>query len=81
MYNLIKKILVNISEIIYYLVPFRFQSNKLENKLKNNMIEETFLNFKEDFKKSVLFSDLWKIRDHAIKTSLLNDKDKQERDY
>tara|TARA_B100000780_G_scaffold214206_1_gene153741 strand:+ start:66 stop:788 length:723 start_codon:yes stop_codon:yes gene_type:complete len=76
MYNLIKKILVNISEIIYYLVPFRFQSNKLENKLKNNMIEETFLNFKEDFKKSVLFSDLWKIRDHAIKTSLLNDKDK-----
>ena len=59
MYNLIKKILVKISEIIYYLVPFQFQSNKLENKLKNNMIDETFLNFNEDFKKSVLFTDMW----------------------
>lgn len=77
MYKLIKKILVKISEIFYYLVPFQFQPYKLENVLKNNMIEETFKHFKDDFKKSVLFSNMWKIRRHAITTALLNDKDKK----
>ena len=41
------------------------------------MIEKTFKHFKDDFKKSVLFSNMWKIRRHAITTALLNDKDKK----
>tara|TARA_B110000027_G_C16119247_1_gene301847 strand:- start:137 stop:859 length:723 start_codon:yes stop_codon:yes gene_type:complete len=76
MKSLLKNILIFISKAIYQLIPYQFKSNNLENKLKSNLIEETFSNFKEDFKKSVLFQDLWKMREHAIKTSLLNDKDK-----
>jgi hypothetical protein len=76
MKSFLKNILIFISKAIYYLTPYQFKPNNLENKLKSNLIEETFSNFKEDFKKSVLFQDLWKMREHAIKTSLLNDKDK-----
>ena len=46
--------------------------------MENNLAEETFKTFKDDFKKSVLFYDTTQeIREYAIKTSLLNDKNNE----
>ena len=72
-----KSILIKISRIIYWIIPVEFRvepKDKLEKKLNDNLIEETFQHFKEDFKKSVIFNDTWKTREYAIKNSLLNDK-------
>ena len=69
----IKNLLITISRLINLLIPFEFKTPSLENKLKENLINETFNEFKDHFKKSVLFNNVWKIREYAIKTSLLND--------
>ncbi len=47
---------------------------KLKSKLENNLVDETYNHFKEHFEKSVLFEDVFEIREYAIKSSLLNDK-------
>ena len=80
MKNIIKKILNKISRIIFWTTPFEFREMskentnyvKLEAKIADNLAEETFKNFKEHLKKSMLFKDIWKIRDYAIKNSLQN---------
>lgn len=65
------------NRIKVFLIPTELQKkSKLENKIDENLVEETFQNFKEHFKKSVLFKDISQIREYAIKTSLLNDKQK-----
>ena len=50
---------------------------KLKEKLDNNLADETYSHFKKYFEKSVLFEDVLKIREYAIKSSLLNDKNKE----
>ena len=50
---------------------------KLKAKLENNLVDETYIHFKEHFEKSVLFEDVLKIREYAIKSSLSNDKDNE----
>jgi len=70
-----------ISRVIYWITPAetRVKSHiALQNKLNDNLCDETFNNFKEHLKKSILFEDKkWKIREYAIKTALPNDKDKE----
>lgn len=78
--RLIIKILLKISRVIFFIVPREFtrRSNyHLHQKLQSDLIEETLVNFKAHFKKSILFDDAWKVREYAIKTSLLNDKNKE----
>ena len=68
-----------ISRIIFLIIPdeFKNQNSELEKKLKDNLIEETFNLFREQFKKSILLYDVKKIREYAIKKSLSNDKNKE----
>lgn len=62
---------------INFIIPVEFnQKSRLELKLEENLVEETFNHFKEHFKKSVIFDDVLKIREYSITTSLLNDKSK-----
>ena len=79
-----KKILIfilrKISRIIFWITPSEFntpQKNRLEIKLDENLGEETFNHFKEHIKKSVVINDNLKIREYAIKTALINDKNKE----
>ena len=68
-----------ISRVIFWIIPdeFKNQNSELEKKLKDNLIEETFYLFKEQFKKSILLIDVKKTREYAIKRSLSNDKNKE----
>ncbi len=62
---------------INFIIPVEFnQKSRLELKLEENLVEETFNHFKEHFKKSIIFDDVLKIREYSITTSLLNDKSK-----
>ena len=83
--NIIKFILKRLSRFIYliykiidFTIPKELKSkSKLKLKLENNLTDETFNHFKEHFKKSVIFNDRWKIREYAIQSSILNDKNKE----
>ena len=49
----IKSILVKISRLIYLMIPLEYKSNlTLQTKINDNLVEETFNNFKEHFKKA-----------------------------
>lgn len=52
-------------------------NSQLKIRLEDNLVDETIDSFQEHFKNSVLFYDEWSIREHAIKTSLSNDKNKE----
>ena len=77
--KLIEKISLIISRVIFSFIPeeFKNRDHELDQKLRSDLIEETLVNFKAHFKKSMLFYDEWKLREYAIKTSLLNDKNKE----
>ena len=80
--NKISFILNKISRVIYLITPSEFRNiypkhYTLEQKLQDNLVDETFNCFKEHLKNSMLFKDNWKTREYAITTSLLNDKDKE----
>jgi len=81
MRKLVVFILNKISRIIFHIIPDEFKSlkpgKKLLLKLEDNFIDETFIHFLEHYKKSLLFVDPIKIREYAIQTSLLNDKNKE----
>ena len=77
-------ILKKISSVIYCLVPedYKVRPNrdlkkKLKLKFHQNLVDETFNHFKEHINNSLVFEDTWKIREYAIKTALLNDKNKE----
>lgn len=84
MKKFIKLFLIKISRFIYFIyrtinfiIPVEFnQKSRLELKLEENLVEETFNHFKGHFKKSIIFNDVLKIREYSITTSLLNDKSK-----
>ena len=85
MLKIFKSLLIKLSRIVFWLTPSELIDKtrrvSLTNKIHQNLVEETFKNFKENFKKSILFTgqskndDAWKLREHAIKTALSNDKD------
>jgi hypothetical protein len=85
MKTIIKFILNKISRIKYFLTPIEFRDKfKLMKRLEDDLLNNTIENFREHFKKSVLFSDTYwstnsivKIREYAIKKSLLNDEKKE----
>ncbi len=77
MRNKIKKLLRRISRVILLLIPIEYQKKNIQQKLNDNLVEETFDNFKDHFKKSLIYEDTWNIREYAIKTALSNDKDKE----
>jgi len=69
-----------ISRIIFWIIPKEFhppRESLIGKKLKEETSNETFNHFKEHFKKSLIFTDILKIREYAIKTSLLNDKNEE----
>ena len=80
MKKILRTLLIKISRIIYWITPSEFKevsNQKLDFKLKENLLNETFQNFKEHFKKSVLFYDFLQLRKYAISTALLNDKNQE----
>ncbi len=79
MKKIIKFILIKISRVIYWITPWEFILNKnkdLNSKMNDKLLNETFLNFEEHIKKSLVFLDGWELRENSIKTSLSYDKNK-----
>ena len=73
-------ILRQISRVIFLIIPQEFRPPKksiLDIKLIENLRDETFNHFKEHINQSIIFKNNWKIREYAIKTALLNDKNKE----
>jgi hypothetical protein len=73
MKKIIVFILTKISRIIFLIIPNEFHPPKqglIEKKLKDELINETFTHFKEQFKQSILFKKnkegLMAIREYAI---------------
>jgi hypothetical protein len=80
MKKIIKFILIKISRVIFWIIPNEFhppRSSKIKKKLNEELINETVNHFKEHIKKSIIFTNGLKIREYAIKTSLLNDKNQE----
>lgn len=84
MKRIIVFILTKISRIIYLIIPNEFHRPKqglMEKKLEEELSNEIFTHFKEQFKQSILFErnkeGLMAIREYAIQNSLLNDKHKE----
>ena len=80
----LKKIIIfllkKISSAIYLLIPEDFKKKPkklLKLKLQEDLVNETFNHFKEHLRNSLIFEDVKKIREYAIKTALLNDKKKE----
>ncbi len=84
----LSRVIYLVYRIIYYLIPIELRSklelklqsklkSKLQLKLEDNLVNEIIIHFSKHFKKSLLFDDKWKIREHAIQTSLLNDKNEE----
>lgn len=77
---LFSRLLFFIYKIYNYVIPSEFKSikkSKIRLRLEENLVEETFQNFKDSFKKSMLFSGSHLIRKYCISSSLLNDKNKE----
>jgi len=75
LFKKISNLVLNLYLIKHLITPLVLRKkNNLQIKLDQNLTDETFSNFKEHFKKSLLFDDRWKIREYAIKKSKLNDK-------
>ena len=82
---ILRKICGYFSRVIFWIIPYEFHPPKtgVPLKLDENLRDETFNHFKEHIKQSIIFTnnwdnwDNWKIREYAIKTALLNDKNKE----
>ena len=80
MKKFLRTVLVRLTRIIYNTIKDikKFERTEaLKNKLDKNLVDETFVNFKNDIKKSLLYGELEKVREYAIKTSLSNDKNNE----
>ena len=70
-----------ISRIIFLFIPSEFHPQKkislIQKKLNEEIASETFNHFKEQFKQSLIFEELRAIREYAIKSALLNDKNEE----
>lgn len=79
MKKIIKKILYTISRIFYFITPDEFKKKicltDIELRIQENLADETFKNFSENFKQSLLFNkDHWMIKEYSIKTAIENNK-------
>ena len=82
MKKVLKKILNYFSVIIFYLIPEVFRSrvtkSKLQEKLENHLTEETYNNFLEHFKKSLLLKSKIDLRKYSIEKAI---EDNDENEY
>lgn len=75
---MIKKLIIKIIRMISpKIITSNINTSTIGSKLRENLAEETFLNFKDPLKKSVLFNNKEKTREYAIKTALENDLNKE----
>ena len=85
----LKSVLFLLSRFIYWIVPQEFKdvsgkptiliNNKeitIDSIIKENSTKENYEHFKEIFKTTVLFRDVWEIRKYAIQNAISNDKQK-----
>ena len=79
MKKIIKFILTKISRIFYNIIPYELIPKKINlyAKIQDNLLNETLLHFEEHIKNSLIFFGIRKLRENAIKTSLLNDENKK----
>ena len=77
----LKKILNYFSVIIYYLIPTVFRNrvtkSKLQEKLENHLIEETYKNFLIHFKKSLLLKSKIDLRKYGIEKAIKYTSEKE----
>jgi hypothetical protein len=60
------------------MIPIEYKSKlTLQTRINDNLVEETFDNFKEHFKKSLIFDDTSEVREYAVKTAVSNDKNNE----
>ena len=75
------RLIYYVSRLIHYiniiLVLIAPKKSNLKLKLENELTEETYNFFKKYFEKSIILYDKKKIREYAIKSSLLNDRSKE----
>ena len=92
MKKIIVLFLKKISRLIYfiylrlnYVIPKEFKKTKINPRIKadlrfriaKELTDETYDYFKKHFEKSLILNDTIKIREYAIQSSLLNDKNKE----
>ena len=70
----IKGLLRKIKGTVYPNLKKEHLKSRLELKLEEELANETYNNFKDHFKKSLLFTDKLEIRKYAIKTAVMNDR-------
>ena len=78
--NLIKKVLVKISRLIYWLIPKELIPKDKDSLVyihEKEMRLECYKHFKEEYQKSMLFRKEKDIRKFAINEALLNDPDQK----
>jgi len=73
----IKKLLIKIFRVFFGGLGNSIKTQTIKSKLHENLAEETFQNFKNPIKNSVLYNDKQKTREYAIKTALENDLNKK----
>ena len=76
MKKIIKSILIKVSRILLRIIPVELipQKETLDTKIQKKLIDETLLHFEEHIKNSLVFHDVWRLRESAIKSSLSYDK-------
>jgi hypothetical protein len=74
----LKYLLRRISRVLYLMLPMGYKSTlALQTKINDNLVQETFDNFKEHFKKSLILDNTLDVREYAIKTAVSNDKNNE----
>ncbi len=88
MKKIIKFILIKISRIIYWIIPEEFKRknqnfrDSLKTLIENKKTEKTYEVFHKHISSSLIFDDVWQIRNYAIKKSLeIEDKKKKDLYY
>jgi hypothetical protein len=66
-----------VSKIIFLILPKEVWHSKLWTLVEEGVAKDTYNHFKENFKTSILFDNVWKCREYAIKKSLENDNDEE----
>ena len=79
MKTIVNKISIIISKIIFKLIPTQYREkilkSKIQEKLENCLVEETYETFNKYFQESLLFKDKIDLRKYTIQSSIRNAED------
>ncbi len=79
MKTIVNKISIIISKIIFKLIPAQYKEkilkSKIQEKLENCLVEETYETFNKYFQESLLFKDKIDLRKYTIQSSIRNAED------